>query len=192
MHAFGDNPDSAAYHNPVSDVTLVSLALRTAIDHTSLREATVEDTPEEESWRCEFRCAVREVLAGFKAERPLLTHKKISISEWMRVRMVTISGKAHAHPTRLCDVSFLCMFADQNLTARPFMIISRASLGLDPTLSLFGNPLAGGHGVLKGKRTNLTKVECLQQLIMGLQNDIIGKPFPAASRDIARRILYRD
>ena len=72
------------------------------------------------------------------------------------------------------------------------MIIARASLGLDPTLSLFGNPLAGGHGALKGKRTNLTKVECLQQLIMGLQNDIIGKPFPAALRDIARRILYRD
>jgi hypothetical protein len=60
------------------------------------------------------------------------------------------------------------------------MIIARASLGLDATLSPFGNPLAEGHGMLaaseeKSGRTNLARVECLQQLIMGLQNDIIGE-----------------
>ena len=94
MYAFGDDPDSAAYHKPASDVTLVSLALRKAIDRTSFREDAAKD-PEstEEAWRREFRYAIQEVLAGFKAERPLLT-RKISISEWMRVRMITISGKA--------------------------------------------------------------------------------------------------
>jgi len=59
------------------------------------------------------------------------------------------------------------------------MIIARASLGLDPTLSPLGNPLAENYQDLlrtskKSNRNNLAKVECLLQLIMGLQNDIIG------------------
>ena len=72
------------------------------------------------------------------------------------------------------------------------MILARASLGLDPALSPFGNPLAEGYSALKGKRANLARVECLQQLIMGLQNDIIGKSFPVASRGLARWRLYHD
>ena len=57
------------------------------------------------------------------------------------------------------------------------MILARASLGLDPALSAFGNPLSEDYNVLNYKRENLARVECLQQLIMGLQNDIIGKSF---------------
>ena len=66
------------------------------------------------------------------------------------------------------------------------MIIARASLGLDPTLSPLGNPLAENYQDLlrtskKSNRNNLAKVECLLQLIMGLQNDIIGIFFPFSS-----------
>jgi len=42
-----------------------------------------------------FRKALREVILGFRAERPLLKHNsasKIDLAEWMRVRIITISG----------------------------------------------------------------------------------------------------
>ncbi|KAG0643342.1 hypothetical protein HOY80DRAFT_463053 [Tuber brumale] len=153
-----------------SDIVKVSTALRTVIDETTLYEPpTTTDgsssssssasnhVNEDHLWRPMFREAVREVIMGFRAERPLLRKNsvsKIDLAEWMRVRIITIS-------------------------VRPFMIIARASLGLDPTLSPMGNPLAEDYQDLlrtskKSNRNNLAKVECLLQLIMGLQNDIIG------------------
>lgn len=64
-------------------------------------------------------------------------------------------------------------------TARPFMILAKASLGLEPVLSPFGNPLSEDYIPVspdhRGGDNNVAKVECLLQLIMGLQNDILGK-----------------
>lgn len=58
------------------------------------------------------------------------------------------------------------------------MILARAGLGLEPVLSPFGNPLVDNYiPVSPGHRnddSNLTKIECILQLIMGLQNDILG------------------
>lgn len=58
------------------------------------------------------------------------------------------------------------------------MILAKASLGLEPVLSPFGNPLMDNYipvspGHRKGDN-NLAKIECILQLIMGLQNDILG------------------
>lgn len=63
---------------------------------------------------------------------------------------------------------------------RPFLILARADLGLNPTVSPLGNPLdrdyrdiiASNDG---SKVSDLRKVECMLQLILGLQNDILGK-----------------
>ncbi|CUS14158.1 unnamed protein product [Tuber aestivum] len=152
---------------PASDIVQVSTALRTVIDETALQESPTNSssssssshhTKDDHFWRPMFLEAVREVIMGFRAERPLLANNgassKIDLAEWMRVRIITIS-------------------------VRPFMIIARASLGLDPTLSPLGNPLAENYQDLlrtskESNRNNLAKVECLLQLIMGLQNDIIG------------------
>ncbi|PWW78231.1 hypothetical protein C7212DRAFT_352543 [Tuber magnatum] len=148
---------------PPSDLVQVSMALRTVIDETALHEfptnssSTSNHINDDQLWRPMFLEAVREVILGFRAERPLLGNNstsKIDLAEWMRVRIITIS-------------------------VRPFMIIARASLGLDPTLSPLGNPLAENYQDLlrtskESNRNNLAKVECLLQLIMGLQNDIIG------------------
>ncbi|RPA93080.1 hypothetical protein L873DRAFT_1707236 [Choiromyces venosus 120613-1] len=148
-----------------SDIVKVSKALRTVINETTLYETPANgssasphsNTTDDNLWRPIFRKAVHEVIMGFRAERPLIGSNgssKIDLTDWMRVRIITIS-------------------------VRPFMILARASLGLDPTLSPFGNPLAEDYQDLlltskKSNRNNLAKVECLLQLIMGLQNDIIG------------------
>lgn len=63
-------------------------------------------------------------------------------------------------------------------TARPFMVLAKASLGLNPVLSDFGNPLKEDYITVSPEHraggNYLAKVECLLQLIMGLQNDILG------------------
>lgn len=64
------------------------------------------------------------------------------------------------------------------------MILARASLGLEPVLSHSGNPLMVNHipvspGHSDGDN-NLTKIECILQLVMGLQNDILGKNYLSA------------
>lgn len=66
----------------------VSLALRSVIDCTRISRAGGD------GWRDAFRSAVCEVLTGFREERPLLGSAQIALSEWMRLRVVTISGKA--------------------------------------------------------------------------------------------------
>lgn len=62
---------------------------------------------------------------------------------------------------------------------RPFLILARADLGLSPTVSRFGDPLHAGYAHLVARANAaridpLTKVECHLQLVMGLQNDILG------------------
>lgn len=78
------------YYNADSDAIKVSRALRSVIDTTDIYDN--DSNIVENSWRVTFRDAVREVVMGFQAERPLLGNKKIALSDWMRVRMVTISG----------------------------------------------------------------------------------------------------
>lgn len=73
------------------DAIKISLALRTVIDTTELN---VNDShAAETAWRENFKTAIREVIAGFQSERSLLENRKIVLSDWMRVRMVTISGE---------------------------------------------------------------------------------------------------
>ncbi|KAI5840521.1 hypothetical protein DFP73DRAFT_633880 [Morchella snyderi] len=145
-----DSMDCLSYFNKDSDAVKVSHALRTVIDATSIYyQSGVVSAP----WKVAFNNAVKEVIAGFRAERPLLSADRIELSDWMPVRMVTIS-------------------------VRPFMILAKASLNLDLTMSNFGNPLredqtpASNHR--RGYDATLAKVERLLQLIMGLQNDILG------------------
>ncbi|PUU74539.1 hypothetical protein B9Z19DRAFT_1068132 [Tuber borchii] len=161
LRAFSEDPQETTPPSPSSttttttssDIVKVSIALRTVIDETALNKIPPSNgssngsdhhTSADKLWRPIFREAVREVIMGFRAERPLLGHNsasKIDLAEWMRVRIITISG-------------------------------------LDPTLSPLGNPLAENYQDLrtskKSNRNNLAKLECLLQLIMGLQNDIIG------------------
>lgn len=63
---------------------------------------------------------------------------------------------------------------------RPFLLLARADIGLPATTSKFGNPLDPAYPALvsSGAGKNLTsirKIECLLQIILGLQNDILGK-----------------
>lgn len=62
------------------------------------------------------------------------------------------------------------------ISVRPFLILTRADLGLMPTVHKAGNPLATSGCNLPGPSnlSYLRKIETLLQLIMGLQNDILG------------------
>ena len=69
---------------------------------------------------------------------------------------------------------------DLATVVRPFLILARADLGLTPSVSALGNPLDGSYESViannkDGDVSPLRKVECMLQLIMGLQNDILGK-----------------
>jgi hypothetical protein len=60
------------------------------------------------------------------------------------------------------------------------LILARAALGLVPAVSALGNPLNSSYNRIvaatdDSKVSDLRKVECMLQMIMGLQNDIIGK-----------------
>jgi hypothetical protein len=53
-------------------------------------------------------------------------------------------------------------------------------MGLSPTVSKMGNPLGEDYDVLLKQNdlenmSALRKTECMLQVIMGLQNDILGK-----------------
>lgn len=90
IKVFAEGENGSHYNNEDGDVVKVSLALRTVIDTTEIHAN--DSHAAEVAWRENFKSAIREVLNGFRAERPLLESKKIALSDWMRVRMVTIAG----------------------------------------------------------------------------------------------------
>lgn len=174
FRVFSDNyRDEARYHDFNSDPVKVSFALRTVI------ETTVIGTQNQNLWRRSFNQAVCEVLVGFREERPLLKSDSISMKQWMRLRVVTISGK---YAFFMYKVSNLI----PRFLVRPFLLLGRADMGLPATTSKFGNPLDPTYPVLvatgAGKNlTSIRKIECLLQIILGLQNDILGKTPPQVS-----------
>ncbi|KAA8912002.1 hypothetical protein FN846DRAFT_773590 [Sphaerosporella brunnea] len=149
--AFSKNPDASCFRNQKSDAIRVSLALRNVIHSTPICSGIV-DSAKETRWRESFMEAICEVLQGFREERPLLEAGRIKMYEWMRLRAITIS-------------------------TRPFFILARADLGLPPTVTALGNPLDAKYPeflAAAAHTSDLRKVECLLQLILGLQNDILG------------------
>lgn len=153
---FSTNPHSK-YNNIDNDVVRVSLALRQVIDFTTI-VSTNNDPVKENHWRRTFMKAVCEIITGFRQERPLLETPSIPMAAWMHLRIVTIS-------------------------IRPFLILSRADLGLSPTVHRAGNPLETSLPTSLAFLTPLRKVEILLQLIMGLQNDILGWEKDAATEN---------
>ena len=88
------------------------------------------------SWDDHFQQEVRKIFGALQAEKAF-HRRRFTLCEWFRVRVVTIS-------------------------ARPFMILARASLGLPCHLSV--GP-GGGEAF---------DIQALVQVILGLQNDILG------------------
>jgi hypothetical protein len=92
FRVFSDNPDPCGYLNIDREAVKVSLALRSVIESTHICSTNGQEN-KEEAWRVSFMAAVCEVLTGFREERPLLASNKISMHAWMRLRIITISGK---------------------------------------------------------------------------------------------------
>ncbi|KAI5820136.1 hypothetical protein BZA77DRAFT_240289 [Pyronema omphalodes] len=151
--AFARDVDESLFHDKEHDAVRVSLALRNVIHSTNICGAIV-DSRKEIEWRQSFMDAVCEVLVAFREERPLLSSDTISMADWMRLRAITIS-------------------------VRPFLILARTDLGLSPAVSALGNPLSPEYEYILASNDDtkvscLRKVECMLQIIMGLQNDILG------------------
>lgn len=126
LRVFSEDPQETTPPSPSSttttttastgDIVKVSIALRTVIDETALNKippsngssnGSEHHTSADKLWRPIFREAVREVIMGFRAERPLLGHNsasKIDLAEWMRVRIITISGN-NSQPTNLTNLT---------------------------------------------------------------------------------------
>ncbi|KAK6515060.1 hypothetical protein TWF506_007411 [Arthrobotrys conoides] len=156
--------------DPGSRVTRTSFALRDLVQQTELRSANAPETENQDNWRHSFLDAIMEILYAFEGERPLLNQFKkgddhVKLTDWMVLRVVTIS-------------------------ARPFMVLARASLGLQPGLSQVGNTAKGisldaptRRGRSDSARTftpdleweeEVSRLEVLAQCAMGLENDILG------------------
>lgn len=88
LRAFGpDYNNNAAYHNFDSDSVKVSLALRKVIETTCIGSKS------QKLWRNSFNNAICEILIGFREERPLIESECISMRQWMRLRVITISSE---------------------------------------------------------------------------------------------------
>ena len=86
-----------------------------------------------EAWKVDFWLEVLSVIRALQAEKTL--GLSFSMRDWIQLRLITIS-------------------------ARPFMVLVRASLGLPATLN-FASP-------------RINQIEVIVQVVMGLQNDLIG------------------
>ncbi|KAK6530142.1 hypothetical protein TWF694_003511 [Orbilia ellipsospora] len=175
---------------PDSRVTQTSMALRTLVEHTELKLAFSSDEVDEHTWRRSFLDAIMEILYAFEGERPLLQQFKkgdgepVKLTDWMILRVVTIS-------------------------ARPFMVLARASLGIQPILSSYGNALKSMSSGIPYRRNrsdsaqtytpdlewedDISRLEVLAQCAMGLENDILGWEKDHAENNILNsvEILYQ-
>ncbi|KAK6500191.1 hypothetical protein TWF481_010541 [Arthrobotrys musiformis] len=172
-----------------SRVTKTSFALRNLVQQTELKPVNNMEIEDQDGWRRCFLDAIMEILYAFEGERPLLNQFKksdehVKLTDWMVLRIVTIS-------------------------ARPFMVLARASLGLQPSLSQAGNTARGTgldiptrRGRSDSARTvtpdleweeEISRLEVLAQYAMGLQNDILGWEKDHAEENILNsvEILYQ-
>ncbi|KAF3932048.1 hypothetical protein ABW20_dc0104722 [Dactylellina cionopaga] len=166
-----------------SRVAQTSFALRDLVEQTELKTASVINV-DEKAWRRSFLDVIMEILYAFEGERPLLDQFKkgeenVKLADWMVLRLVTIS-------------------------ARPFMVLARASLGLQPNLSPFGNTIRSTVSGLPTRRQrsdsaqtftpdleweeDISRLEVLAQCAMGLENDILGWEKDHTERNILNSV----
>ncbi|KAK6530919.1 hypothetical protein TWF281_007751 [Arthrobotrys megalospora] len=171
--------------DPQSRVAKTSFALRDLVQQTDLKPANATDAENQDTWRRSFLDAIMEILYAFEGERPLLNQFKkgeehVKLTDWMVLRVVTIS-------------------------ARPFMVLARASLGLQPCLSQAGNtakatsqtdiPIRRGRSDSAQTFTpdleweeEISRLEVLAQHAMGLENDILGWEKDHAEQNILNSV----
>ncbi|SLM39178.1 Terpenoid synthase [Lasallia pustulata] len=95
----------------------------------------------EEAWKPAFWAEILTVVEALNAEKDL-QGRAFSMAEWMDLRILTIS-------------------------ARPFMVLTRASLGLSPSLNTPPPSSAQSSHLIP-------QLQFLTQVILGFQNDILG------------------
>ncbi|CAG8953246.1 hypothetical protein HYFRA_00003449 [Hymenoscyphus fraxineus] len=125
---------SEAENPKLKDTKIVITAFHHAVCSTQLFP---ENPNENEEWKLHFWHEVGVVVKALQDEKPL-HGKRFAMSEWIRLRILTIS-------------------------ARPFMVVARAGLGL-PT------SLPNTYRV----SSRISQMEVLTQSILGLQNDLLG------------------
>jgi hypothetical protein len=119
--------------NPtLKDCKIVITAFHHAVATTVLHPSC----PEKEDWKLGFWHEVGTVVRALQSEKPL-HGQRFSMNEWIRLRILTIS-------------------------ARPFMVLARAGLGLPTDL----------NDIATSPRIN--QMQVLVQSVTGLQNDLLG------------------
>ena len=73
----------------VSEITFITKLFKNLILTTSVPGL---EAKEQDIWRTSFITCVEEVAQAFILERPLLTAKHVDLEQWMKLRIVTISG----------------------------------------------------------------------------------------------------
>jgi Terpene synthase family 2, C-terminal metal binding len=116
----------------LKDCKIVITAFHHAVSTTTL----FPSNPENEIWKIHFWHEVKTVVRALQDEKPL-RGRDFSMNEWMRLRILTIS-------------------------ARPFMVLARASAGLPTDL----------NDITTSPRIN--QMQILVQSITGIQNDLLG------------------
>ncbi|KAI9777776.1 MAG: hypothetical protein M1839_008571 [Geoglossum umbratile] len=123
-----------------SDCIRIMNALRHAVNTTTLYPVKGRSSATTvESWKSHFWREVLVVVKALQAEKGL-QGRNFSLREWMDLRQLTIS-------------------------ARPFMVLVRASLGLPCNLD---------YGTDRTSDDRIHQVQTLVQSVLGLQNDLLG------------------
>ncbi|KAF8467317.1 hypothetical protein BDZ91DRAFT_141473 [Kalaharituber pfeilii] len=142
---------SAMEHNSTSQISFVTKLFRGVITMT---EISGLEPVQQDQWRSNLITCVQEIAHAFELERPLLRLKeRVELEDWMKLRVVTIS-------------------------ARPFMVLAKASLRILGNMSPMGNPLSPDYQSFQYRENDLaddlTRLETTMQCVLGLQNDILG------------------
>ena len=119
----------------LDDCRSIITAFHNAVSTTSLFHIDGGGSTVTEAWKVDFWLEVLSVIKALQAEK-LLHGRKFRMADWLRLRIVTIS-------------------------ARPFMVLVRASLGLPSNLKDVISPY-------------ISWMQVLVQSILGLQNDLLG------------------
>lgn len=120
----------------LDDCREVLAAFHNVVSTTRLQtNDSIDNVTVIEAWKVDFWLEVLSVVKALQAEKSL-RGQDFKMKDWIQLRLLTIS-------------------------ARPFMVIVRASLGLTPTLEVATTP-------------RIQQLQILAQAAMGLQNDILG------------------
>ncbi|CAG8978274.1 hypothetical protein HYALB_00010226 [Hymenoscyphus albidus] len=125
---------SEAENPKLKDTKIVITAFHHAVCSTQLFP---ENPNENEEWKLHFWHEVGVVVKALQDEKPL-HGRRFAMSEWIRLRILTIS-------------------------ARPFIVVARAGLGLPTSLPN-----------IYRVSSRISQMEVLTQSILGLQNDLLG------------------